>query len=154
MNGRRPRDGRRNTPREDAEIHRIVEAIGRLDSFNSLSANDLIQHAKTMATKLGGEDVKTQLYKVLATFRHLEREFKGSRFDRDRVQLLTVGLVWASSKHQKLRPFFEVMDAAMNKVTSEEDFNKLVKFVEAVVAYNAFGPLGQSTEPQAERRES
>lgn len=142
MNGSRQRNRRQNTPRqEDAEIKRIVEAIGRLTSLNNLSANDLIQYAKTISRQLGGEEVKTQLYKVLATFRRLEREFKRSGFQSDKVRLLTVGLVWAASRHQKLNSFFPVMDAAINKVNNDKDFDKLVRFVEAIVAYNAYkGP--------------
>lgn len=142
MNGRRSHDRRRNTPNQgDAEIVGIVQAIERLASFDALSANDLIQHATTVARRLGGEEVKTQLYKVLATFRRLEREFKRSGFQSDKVRLLTVGLVWAASRHQKLNSFFPVMDAAINKVNNDKDFDKLVRFVEAIVAYNAYkGP--------------
>lgn len=151
MNGSRQRNRGQNTPRqEDAKINEIVQAIGRLTSFNALSANDLIQHAKTVAQKLGGEDVKTQLYKVLATFRRLEREFKRDEFNRDKALLLNVGLAWAAYKHKdKLSPLFLVLDAAIKKISSMGDFEKLVKFVEAIVAYNAYkGPT------PSEQRES
>ncbi len=152
MNGSRSRrsDNRRREHRDPGIAAEIVTVINSLPALNSLAANNLIQYAKQVVEGLGGEEVKTQLYRVLSTLKRLERDFERGSFNREKVVLLKPGLVWAAYKHKKLRQVHSVVDAAIDKVTTIEDFQKLVKLVEAIVAYNAYGKPSDSEQGEGE----
>ncbi|GEM_PF-5765170 len=112
-------------------------------------AEELLTAAEGLAGIGQEEAVRTQLYKILSSFKRLQREFLQQRaFDRDRVRFLEVELAWTASKHGKLR---DVCNAVMDKISlvqDERDFERLVRFIEAIVAFNAFGKRRQ---PQAGR---
>ncbi len=115
-----------------------VELPSRLSDW---SAEDLIEKAKRVAKKLAEarETVDTQLRRVFDTVRKVELDFeREKKFSRDEVLLIKPRLAYAVARENKLQPLFPWLDKAIDRVVDEKDFQKLTKFVEAVLAYYKF----------------
>jgi len=52
------------------------------------------------------------------------------------VVLLKPKLAYAAARKKESKPLSDVMSAAIDKVNSEEDFKRLVQFIESIIAYH------------------
>lgn len=98
----------------------------------------LVDTAKGLAEELS-QGLDTQLRRIFDSVRRVELDFKREeRFSRDDVLLLKPRLAYAAARQEKLRPIFTWLDKAIDRVQDESDFQRLVQFIEAVLAYYKF----------------
>jgi len=137
-------------------IEEIVAHVNTLAKLDAWLPDDLLAAANTVAGALGAfQDtaLETQTYKFLAAARKVdllyERDTRRGQasFNPSRVKFLRPKLAYAVSRKRELYPFFQVLDTAIGKVTDENDFDHLMSFVEAVIAYHRF----KAVERQQER---
>ncbi len=140
-------------------VEGIVKEIGGLKQLSQWSPDNLINAAQKVARELkgfGDTALETQTYKILAAVRKLElfyeREVRARKaFQPGWVKLLRPKLAYAVSRKEQLYPFFQVLDAAIGKVSEEEDFDQLLRFTEAVIAYHQYEEVRQRKEKEKER---
>lgn len=122
------------------------------------SEEALVKEAEEVARKLWEQQGKkednaldTQIRKILDGVRKLDAAFDRSGpkgFNPGRVTLLRPKLAYAVSRNKALRPLYEALEAVIPKVRIKEDFDQLIDFVEAVVAYHKFYPVRQEWDRQ------
>ena len=142
--GYRQGGGRGSSGQGGQRPSQIAAKINGMASLGEWNATNLVTDGEDVAGRLKGQDmpIKTQLYKILSLIKRQQRNFKRGGFDKEQVVLLKVPLAWAAYKHQKkLGELFQVLKSAIEKVHDERDYQKLVSFIEAVVAYNALGKI-------------
>jgi CRISPR type III-A-associated protein Csm2 len=153
-------------PDNPIRVEDAVRTVRGLPTLACWPADDLLRAAQGVAQELGRPQdtaLETQTYKFLAAVRKVELHYdrtaptrsetaaQGVEFDASLVRFLHPKLAMAVSRKRELRPFFEVLDAALPKVASREDLKWLVQFVEAVIAYHRFSAVSGSGQ-QRERR--
>ncbi len=122
---------RHQNPRQRESVApRLPENLRELKNW---PAEDMIQTAETLGRNLE-RNLDTQLRKVFDSFKKLEMDLN-LQFSRDEVLMLKPRLAYAVSRTAALRNLYRVLDQAIDRVYSLEDFKKLVQFVEAVLAY-------------------
>ncbi len=95
----------------------------------------LVNTAKGLAEELS-QGLDTQLRRIFDSVRRVELDFqREERFSRDDVLLLKPRLAYAVARQEKLRPIFTWLDKAIDRVQDGSDFQRLVQFIEAVLAY-------------------
>jgi CRISPR type III-A-associated protein Csm2 len=119
------------------------------DRLAQWPAERLVAHAREIATRLrgqGGRDeqaTKTQLRRVLDAVLKVEMDARRGQFSRDAVVLLLPRLSYAASRQPALGPLVSAVEEAIPKVRGTDDLGRLVRFVEAVVAYYEYGPASR-----------
>lgn len=98
-------------------------------------AEQYVKEAEELAKKLGRSKLDTQLRRVFDTLRKKQLEFKKGQFSKDEVIILKPRLAYAIARKEELAPIFDKLNPLLDKVSSKEDFDKVVKFMEAVIAY-------------------
>lgn len=145
MNGKKNRGARRGSERR-AEINNIISEIGSLNMLKDLETKkfaDEGEYADMIAKKSGGSLKTNQLRKFFGAVRDIQRK---DSWDEMEVDFYLLKPKLAYSKGRKLIPpdFYDVMKVCMNKIdigTDEEkveNFNRLVEFMEAIVAYHKY----------------
>jgi CRISPR-associated protein Csm2 len=112
-----------------------------LGSLGRWEAADLVSRADGIGRELKNAGVTTsQIRNFLDEVNRIEAEGRMAReaFDASRVVFLKVQLAYAAGREQKLKDFARLFSAAVDKVSSREDFDRLARFTEAVVAYHRF----------------
>jgi len=137
-------------------VEGIVKEIGGLTQLSQWSPDNLINAAQKVARELkgfGDTALETQTYKILAAVRKLElREVRARKaFQPGWVKLLRPKLAYAVSRKEQLYPFFQVLDAAIGKISEEKDFAQLLSFTEAVIAYHQYEEVRQRKEKEKEK---
>jgi CRISPR type III-A-associated protein Csm2 len=144
-------------------IDTIVTQVNSLPQLKSWPADDLLNAADTVAQALGAfqdTTLVTQTYKFLAAVRKIDVLTQRERtrapvsggedrpvpFNTTRVKLLRPKLAYAVSRKRELSPFFQVLDSAIGKVRDADDFDHLMSFAEAVIAYHRFKAATQVSE--------
>lgn len=141
MGGRRNRSGERSGTDSGGAIQEAIAHVGKLESLGSWDAADLVAQADGIGRDLGNGGVTTsQIRNFLDEVNRIEAESRVSRgaFDESRVVFLKVQLAYAAGRENKLKAFARLFSAAVDKVSSREDFDRFVKFTQAVVAYHRF----------------
>ena len=76
----------------------------------------------------------TQIRKFLDAVRRIQ-----AKFDSDQVILLRPKLAYLVGREKKLKPLMAVLDPAIMSAYKDRDsFQKLVYFIESIVAYHRF----------------
>jgi CRISPR type III-A-associated protein Csm2 len=131
-------------------IDGTVQEIGRLRQLSQWEPDKLIDAAQEVARELrgfGDTALETQTYKILAAVRKLEILMR-SEFQAGPVRFLRPKLAYAVSRKKQLQPFVRVLDAAIGKVANTEDFERLLSFAEAVIAYHRYEEVRQKLDQQ------
>jgi len=115
----------KNKPREQVHLP---------EKLREWEGGKIVETAKELAGRLKG-GLDTQLRRVFDTFRKLEIDFRKEGFNRDEVLLLKPRLAYVVARERKLSPIFTYLDEAIDRVYTEEDFFRLMKFAEAILAY-------------------
>ncbi|MGB6298403.1 MAG: type III-A CRISPR-associated protein Csm2 [Rivularia sp. (in: cyanobacteria)] len=99
---------------ETNQIRKFLDAINQFKSRLAQEDDDTIKQAKT------------------------EVEKDKLRFARigDELVFLKVKLTWSAARQKAAIPFKEVMSVAIDKVYSTKDFERLVQFIESIIAYH------------------
>jgi CRISPR-associated protein Csm2 len=139
--------------REDRRIN--LDEWGRdlarkIQDLGSVDAETLIDVAQTLGGFLGRKtrdnpeaiDLKmNQIRRFLDAVRKIESEMKAKSFDevKDSVVLLRPKLAYAAGRERRVKPLMNVLDPAIKSgATSKENFNKLLRLIEGIIAYHRF----------------
>ncbi len=110
------------------------------DPLEQWKAEAMISAAESLAQSLGSK-LDTQLRRIFDALKKLEME-SHQGFQRDQVIMLKPRLAYTVSRTPELKSLYRILDQAINRVHSQEDFKKLVDFMEAVLAYYKFYSKG------------
>ena len=99
---------------ETNQVRKFLDAINRLKVKIAQDEAETINRAKT------------------------DEEREKIRFDKIEpdIVLLKPKLAYAAARQKAAKPLSEVMSAAIDKVHSSEDFNRLVQLIESIIAYH------------------
>lgn len=97
---------------------------------------ELIKEAEEVAKGLSDKR-DTQLRKIFDSLRKVERGFE-KEFKKDELLFLKPRLMYVASRHRDLRSLVESIINKLDEVKKSEDFQYLLNFVEAVIAYYKF----------------
>ena len=101
---------------------------------------DLVQHAEKFGPYLKQQRLETnQVRKFLDAINRLKsvlaQENDFSKIETE-VVLLKPKLAYAAAREKAAKPLSQVMSKAIDKVKSKEDFERLVQFIESIIAYH------------------
>ena len=125
----------------------IIKNINECDKSTELSNVHLIEYSEILGTYfMVSRLTVTQMKKFLDGLRQLENYIKSrtsETFSNENLLLLKVHLIYAAAREKKAKPFMMVINTAIDKVRKNgqegfEDFQKLVKFIEAIIAYHKY----------------
>jgi CRISPR-associated protein Csm2 len=125
----------------------ILKEMDAYENLAHVPSRGLIAWAEVLAALLVAVGLRTnQIRKFLDSVRKLEVNIKrkaAEEFTTKEVVFLKVHLAYAKARQDSVRPFMLVMNKALDKVRDEgkegfADFEQLVRFVEAVVAYHKY----------------
>lgn len=143
-----PRSGGdyRTRPDEQSEMKKWGLDYGQqLSDLSKVGAEKIVEISEKTgkhlaSSRAGGIDLKiNQIRRFLDEVRQIERTLKNKKFDRDRVILLRPKLAYAAGREHKVIPLMNVLDPAIKSAAqSEENFNKLLRLIEGIVAYHRF----------------
>ncbi|GEA18922.1 type III-A CRISPR-associated protein Csm2 [Moorella sp. E306M] len=139
----------------DKELDTLKDAIvkqgiaGKLRGFNHLAAiaaEDLVTWARALGAVLAAELKTAQIRRFLGAILEAEVEVKKEKpedFTKDQAVYLKVYLAYATGRNAAVLPLLTVLEPMIDLVRPQgregwEDFNELVRFVRAVVAYHKF----------------
>ncbi|PPT10177.1 CRISPR-associated protein Csm2 family [Geitlerinema sp. FC II] len=119
----------------------IIQEVGKLQSgFKSYPIRDLVKHAQEFGEYLNSQRLQTnQIRKFLDAVNRLkvtvtqERDF--SKIEPE-IVLLQPKLAYAAARQKAAKPLSDVMSKAIDRVKDIKDFDRLVQFIEAIVAYH------------------
>ena len=109
-------------------------------SFKDYNIRHLVKHAEEFGSYLKNEGVETnQIRKFLDAINQLKTELaKDNDFTRIEtgVVLLKPKLAYAAARQKAAKPLSQVMSKAIDKVETTQDFERLVQFIESIIAYH------------------
>lgn len=116
--------------------------IGKITPPNPLKTwrgKELIDCAYSLAEELRGQKLDTQLRKIFDTLRKLEMDIERLNLTgkevEEKVVLLKPRLAYTAARTSRLKGLIKVLSDSIDRVHDREDFEKLVEFMEAVLAY-------------------
>ncbi len=122
-------------------MREAIQHIGGLDGLAGWEARDLVERADGIGLELKNKSVTTsQIRNFLDEVNRIEAESRRGKdsFDSSQVVFLDIQLAYAAGREDKLKDFAKLFSAATKQVRSKEDFDRFVKFTQAVVAYYRF----------------
>lgn len=119
----------------------IIKTIDGLQGgLRSYPIRELVKHAQEFGPYLRKQRLETnQIRKFLDAVNRLKADLTQ---DEDfakietEVVLLQPKLAYAAARQSAAKPLSDVVSAAINKVTSREDFDRLVQLIESIIAYH------------------
>ena len=102
----------------------------------------LVEVARVVGEALCRELKMNQIRRFLDGVRRIESQLKGKTpFDqlKDEIILLRPQLAYAVGREKKVKPLMDVLDPAISSgAQTRENFEKLLRLVEGIVAYHRF----------------
>lgn len=122
-------------------VEEIVKTINNLtDGLKTYPIRDLVKHAEKFGPYLKQKGLETnQVRKFLDAVNRLKADLaETGEFAKveTEVVMLKPKLAYAAARQRAAKPLNEVMSAAIDKVHSKEDFERLVQLVESIIAYH------------------
>ncbi|MGF1523330.1 MAG: type III-A CRISPR-associated protein Csm2 [Leptolyngbyaceae cyanobacterium] len=129
----------------------IIEKINGLGNLREYEIRTLVEHAQDFGPFLRNRRLETnQIRKFLDAINRLKAQLsQGDSEDSDTkdeqtlfkeietdIVLLKPKLAYAAARQDAARPLSEVMSAAIDKVHSLKDFERLVQLIESIIAYH------------------
>lgn len=146
-NPSRPRTAR-TTPRSQENQRQATnitqEIIAKIDglqgSLQTYPIRDLVHHAEQFGRHLKQQRLETnQVRKFLDAINRLKsilaQENDFSKIETE-VVLLKPKLAYAAAREKAAIPLSKVISKAIDKVDKAEDFERLVQFIESIIAYH------------------
>lgn len=120
------------------EIIKTIDALeGGLQAYQ---IRTLVKHAQEFGQYLNKQRLETnQIRKFLDAINRLKANLaQNGDFSKveTEVVLLQPKLAYAAARQSAAKPLSDVMSAAIDKVNSREDFDRLVQLVESIIAYH------------------
>jgi len=137
----RPNPPHSSRPKSAMDIQKnIIKHIDGLGSFKDYYIRDLVNHAEEFGNFLRSERLETnQVRKFLDAINQLKTELtKDNDFKQIEtgVVLLKPKLAYAAARQKAAKPLSQVMSKAIDKVETTQDFERLVQFIESIIAYH------------------
>ncbi len=122
----------------------IVEHIKQLNSFQHYEIRQLVEHAEQLGPHLKQKNLETnQIRKFLDAINRVKTRLAQNADQKElfksiepEIVLLKPKLAYAAARQPAVEPLNNVISTAIDRVHSIKDFNYLVQFVEAIVAYH------------------
>ncbi|PIV22766.1 MAG: type III-A CRISPR-associated protein Csm2 [Deltaproteobacteria bacterium CG03_land_8_20_14_0_80_45_14] len=123
--------------REDSWSRRRGE---ELKDLSKIDAAKIVEISDDVGKRLKEADLKiNQIRRFLDEVRQIESDLKRGRFNPDRIILLRPKLAYAVGRQPKVKDLMNVLDPALQSgAKSEENFNKLLRLIEGIVAYHRY----------------
>jgi CRISPR-associated protein Csm2 len=125
-----------------------IDRIKKLAKFSDYNIRELVTDAEEIGGRLKDGKLETnQVRKFLDAINRIKAELldevdaedkDDERFKKIEVDivLLKPKLAYAAARQAAAKPLQEVLDVAIDRVESMNDFKRLVQFVESIVAYH------------------
>ncbi len=120
----------------------IISTIDKGQSLKDYPIRELVTHAEKFGKELRSQRLETnQIRKFLDAINRSKAKLAGdsnsefSTIEAD-VVLLKPKLAYAAARQDVVKPLSKVISAAIDKVTSKADFERLVQLVESIIAYH------------------
>ena len=108
-----------------------------LKSSTNIDPSVMLNASCIMGSKLAVDSVtSTQLRRVITGFHRLQETFKNSELSEAEVSKLRLNLAYATARNNKIAKLSGVLDAMLGRVQTKGDFDRVVVFMEGVVAYH------------------
>jgi CRISPR type III-A/MTUBE-associated protein Csm2 len=115
----------------------IVRKVCEVERLSAIPEEKLVTWANVLGALLAHDLKMAQIRRFMGAV--LKVEVKGPKgFRRDEVVYLKVLLAYAAGRNKAVRPLLAVIDPMIDRIEGWEDFQQLVRFVRAVVAYHKF----------------
>ncbi len=118
----------------------IISEIDKLGSLKEYPIRLLVEHAKNLGEYLKNQRLETnQVRKFLDAINQIKNTLtEDNDFSKieTSVVLLKPKLVYAAARQPAAKPLSDVMSAAIDKVKSTPDFERLVQLIESIIAYH------------------
>jgi CRISPR-associated protein Csm2 len=123
----------------------IVDRIEKFKTFSEYGIRDLVKDAEKLGAELKTSGLDTnQIRKFLDAINQIKANlinettasqdlFKKIEID---IVLLKPKLAYGAARQSAAKPFQEVLDVAIDKVHNILDFERLVQFIESIIAYH------------------
>ncbi len=141
-----PLNSKQSIPRTNVNktqniVEEIVKTINDLpDGLKTYPIRDLVKHAEEFGPYLKQQRLETnQVRKFLDAVNRLKADLaETGEFAKveTEIVLLKPKLAYAAARQRAAKPLGEVMSAAIDKVHSKEDFERLVQLLESIIAYH------------------
>ena len=124
---------------QDSVADEIQDAIGNIESLKRYPIRELVRHSAKFGTDLRKQRLETnQVRKFLDALNRIKADLADKTFreiEAD-IVLLKPKLAYAAARQRAAKPLSDVMSVAIDKVHDLEDFERLVQFVESIIAYH------------------
>ncbi|RLC81570.1 MAG: type III-A CRISPR-associated protein Csm2 [Chloroflexi bacterium] len=130
--------------RQEEVVDKVIRKIQGLESGMKELEVESFVNKNGLADKVAlglGEDLKpTQLRKVFHSLKRIEREVKRDKenFRTSSVVSILPDLAYATGRGVIPKKFYELMRECIAKVEDASDFERFMKFLEAILAYHKF----------------
>ena len=119
----------------------ILDTINGLKAFNAYPIRKLVEQTEKFGKHLNEQRLETnQVRKFLDAINRLKSDLAQNQNNFSKIEtevvLLKPKLAYAAARQPAAKPLSDVMSKAIDKVTDEKDFNRLVQFVESIIAYH------------------
>ncbi|MEC4892638.1 MAG: type III-A CRISPR-associated protein Csm2 [Oscillatoria sp. PMC 1051.18] len=123
----------------------IVKTINELPgTLQTYPIRQVVEHAKELGPYLKRQGLETnQIRKFLDAINRIKTQITQTETQKDvflkiepDIVLLKPKLAYAAARQKAAKPLSQVMSTAIDKVHSVEDFNRLVQFIESIIAYH------------------
>lgn len=120
------------------DIKKTIDALK--DGLKTYPIRQLVKQAEEFGPYLKQQRLETnQVRKFLDAVNRLKAELAEtgdfSRIETE-VVLLKPKLAYAAARQKAAKPLSEIISVAIDKVYSKEDFERLVQFIESIIAYH------------------
>lgn len=111
--------------------------IPHLKSSTNIDPSVMLNASCITGSKLAVDSVtSTQLRRVITGFHRLQETFKNSELSEAEVSKLRLNLAYATARNYKITKLSGVLDAMLGRVQTKGDFDRVVTFMEGVIAYH------------------
>ena len=117
----------------------MIDSLNNIKYLKDYPIRDLVKHSETFGKAHRDQRLETnQIRKFLDAINRLKSKLVGSQFSEIEAEivLLKPKLAYAAARQSVVKPLNKVMSAAIDKVESKADFERLVNLVESIIAYH------------------
>ncbi len=129
-----------NTSTTQNIVQEIINTITGLKNLQTYPIRELVKHAEEFGPYLKQQRLETnQVRKFLDAVNRIKADLSETgKFDEieTEIVLLKPKLAYAAARQRAAKPLGEVISAAIDKVHSKEDFERLVQLIESIIAYH------------------
>ncbi|MBO3464362.1 type III-A CRISPR-associated protein Csm2 [Aetokthonos hydrillicola Thurmond2011] len=133
---------------ETNQVRKFLDAINQLKAQLTQPDEIILQELNRIQNKaeqeksqikeqkdISSEDLLTKIKNIQKKADLEKGEIIFAQIEAD-VVLLKPKLAYASARQKAAKPLADVMSAAIDKVKSKEDFERLVQLIESIIAYH------------------